>query len=194
VLFRSLTDDATYFNLGARMNGYSVYQVNDDFGLVQNLNLPAIAEFYMPGYEDPIYLILTGMKGDKLVLDQGNGKTLVMSRIEVDQQWTGAAYVLWKNYLGCVGIIPGSAPEESVLSLKMLLRDMGYETVEINGNYDKETEKVVKTIQKKYGIKVDGRVDDLTKILIYNEKKAFPIPYVVPDKTPEEAPEKPTKG
>ncbi len=190
----TLTDDATYFNLGARMNGYSLYQVNDDFSLVQNLNLPAIAEFYMPGYEDPIYLVLKGMKGEKMVLDQGNGKTLVMSRIEGDQQWTGVAYVLWKNFLGCVGPIPGSAPEESILSLKMLLRDIGFDTVDINAVYDKETEKIVKTIQKKYGVKADGKVSDLTKIVIYNEKRAFPIPYVLPDKTPEEAPEQPTKG
>ncbi len=190
----TLTDDATYFNLGARMNGYSLYQVNDDFSLVQSLNLPAIAEFFMPGYENPIYLVLRGMKGEKMVLDQGNGKTLVMSRIEVDQQWTGVAYVLWKNFLGCVGNIPGSAPEESILSLKMLLRDIGYETVDINAVYDKETEKIIKAIQKKYGFKSDGKVDDLTKIVIYNEKKAFPIPYVIPDKTPEEAPDTPTKG
>lgn len=190
----TLSDDPTYFNLGARMNGYSLYQVNDDFSLVQNLNLPAIAEFYMPGYEDPIYLVLKGVKGEKMVLDQGNGKTLVMSRIEIDQQWTGVAYVLWKNFLGCVGTIPGSAPEESILSLKMLLRDLGYDTVDINAVYDKETEKIVKIIQKKYGFKADGKVNDLTKIVIYNEKKAFPIPYVMPDKTVEEVPEQPAKG
>jgi len=190
----TLTDDATYFNLGSKMNGYSLYQVNDDFALVSNLNLPAIGEFFMPGYEGPIYLVLKGMKGEKMVLDQGNGKNLIMSRIEVDQQWTGVAYVLWKNFLGCVGTIPGSAPEESILSLKMLLRDIGYETIDINAVYDKETEKIVKTIQKKYGFKADGKVDDLTKIVIYNEKRAFPIPYVLPDKTPEESPEKPVKG
>lgn len=190
----TLSDDATYFNLGARMNGYSLYQVNDDFSLVQNLNLPAIAEFYMPGYEDPIYLVMKGMKGEKMVLDQGNGKTLVMSRIEIDQQWTGVAYVLWKNFLGCVGTIPGSAPEESILSLKMLLRDLGYDTVDINAVYDKETEKIVKLIQKKYGFKADGKVNDLTKIVIYNEKKAFPIPYVIPDKTLEEVPDQSAKG
>ena len=189
----TLNDDATYFNLGARMNGYSLYQVNDNFNLILALNLPAVGEFYMPGYEDPLYLVLTGMKGDKLLLDQGNGKKLVMSRIEVDQQWTGVAYVLWKNFLGCVGTIPGTAPEESVISLKMLLRDLGHETIEINSIYDKEAEKSVKAIQKKYGVTADGKVDDLTKIILYNEKRTFPIPFVAPDMTPADAPEKPIK-
>ncbi|MBU1172084.1 MAG: AAA family ATPase [Proteobacteria bacterium] len=186
----TVSDDSAYFNMGSKMNGFSLYQITDDFSLIFTLNLPFLGEFYMPGYDEPLYMVLTKVKGDTLTFDNGNGTTRTMSRIEADQQWTGLAFVPWKNFLGCTGTIPGNAPEESVTSLKMLLLDLGYEGIELNGDYDETTAQIVMEIQKKNGIKADGIVEDLTKILLYNEKNIFSIPFV----TSEQTQKKPMKG
>jgi peptidoglycan hydrolase-like protein with peptidoglycan-binding domain len=86
------------------------------------------------------------------------------------------AYVPWKNYLNFLGTIPGTGGDDAVLTLKMLLRDLGHDNLTLNSTYDKPTEAIVRAIQRKNGIKPDGVVDDLTKILIYNEKKSFNAP------------------
>lgn len=186
----TITSDPAFFTMGSKMNGFSLYHVRDDLGLVYTLNLPFVGEFYMPGYNEPLYLVLTKITGDKLVFDTGGGNTKTMSRIEADQQWTGEAYIPWKNFMGCVGTIPGNAPEESILNLKILLMDLGYEEIVLNHEYDEATRRIITDIQKKHGIKADGTVEDLTKILLYNEKNIFSIPFVASGETTE----KPMKG
>lgn len=172
----SVADDGAYFNMGARINGFSLYALSDDLALIFTLNLPILGEFYMPGFDQPLYLVLTGINGEVLTFDSGNGQSRTLSFIEADQQWTGVAYVPWKNFLACEGIIPDNAPESSVISLKMLLVDLGYTDITLDGTYDDLTRKIVTDVQARYGITADGRVDDLTKILLYTEKKLFSIP------------------
>lgn len=186
----SITSDPAYFTMGSKLNGFSLYHVRDDLSLVFTLNLPFVGEFYMPGYNDPLYLVLTKVTGDKLLFDTGNGTVKTMSRIEADQQWTGDAYIPWKNFMGCVGTIPGNAPEESILNLKILLMDLGHDDIVLNNEYDETTRRIITDIQKKHGIKADGTVEDLTKILLYNEKNIFSIPFVESGETSE----KPMKG
>lgn len=177
----SVSEDAAYFTMGSKMNGFSMYQLTDNLALAFTLNLPFVGEFYMPGYDYPLYMVLTHVDGETLRFDNGSGQIRSMSRIEAEQQWTGIAYVPWKNFLGCEGTIPGNAPDESVISLKMLLQDLGYDGIELNAEYDENTEQIVMEIQKKYGIPADGKVEELTKILLYNEKNIFSIPFVTSD-------------
>ncbi|MBW2337311.1 MAG: hypothetical protein JRF47_11240, partial [Deltaproteobacteria bacterium] len=44
--------------------------------------------------------------------------------------------------------------------------------------YDSWTRNIIKEIQAKYGIPVDGFVGPLTKIILYREKKSFEMPYL----------------
>jgi general secretion pathway protein A len=60
----------------------------------------------------------------------------------------------------------------------MHLLDMGYDKIKINPVYDDQTRAAVKKIQKKYGLKADGLVGPLTKIVLYNEKKSLKIPHI----------------
>jgi len=60
----------------------------------------------------------------------------------------------------------------------MLLRDIGFNTVEINPFYDENTRQAVKYVQGKYGIHMDGVVGSTTKIALYNEKNFEGIPHI----------------
>jgi hypothetical protein len=92
--------------------------------------------------------------------------------------WTGTAYILWKDFLNCSGDIPIDAPKESVLTLKMLLCDIGFKEIRLDDIYDNTTRNAVEKLQEKHGIKVDGIVGAQTKIVIYNEKKELSIPHI----------------
>ncbi len=60
----------------------------------------------------------------------------------------------------------------------MHLHDMGYNKIKIDPVYDDQTKAAVKKIQAKYGLKADGLVGPLTKIVLYNEKKSLKIPHI----------------
>ena len=66
--------------------------------------------------------------------------------------------------------------KDSVITLKLLLQDLGFENVTIDDQYDNFTKAAVETIQAKYGIPVDGYVGPLTKIVLYKEKDSSEMP------------------
>jgi general secretion pathway protein A len=86
------------------------------------------------------------------------------------------AYLPWKNFHSIWGTIPAQTYKDSVITLKLLLQDLGFENVAIDDQYDGLTQHAVETIQAKYGIPVDGYVGPLTKIILYKEKDSFEMP------------------
>jgi general secretion pathway protein A len=144
--------------------------------VLRNLNMPAILEFRTDAKRSPGYLVLAGFSGEHIWLKAAEQSPLAVAAGEMDQNWTGVAYVLWKNFLSVEGTIPGSAPPDSVVALKMLLRETGNRNLALSREYDAATQKAIERIQAKYGLPVDGVVGPLTKIVLYREAKSFEIP------------------
>jgi murein L,D-transpeptidase YcbB/YkuD len=53
-----------------------------------------------------------------------------------------------------------------------LLR-LGYSSIIITDSYDNDTVQLIKAIQTKYALHVDGIVGAFTKIALYNESREF---------------------
>jgi general secretion pathway protein A len=62
--------------------------------------------------------------------------------------------------------------------LKLLLKEIGFDRIPINTEYDAATRDVVEELQHKYGIPVDGFVGPLTKIVLYREKQSYTMPQI----------------
>jgi len=90
----------------------------------------------------------------------------------------GEGFVFWKNFYNYQGTIPLDAPGESVITLKLHLRDIGYQHIGISGTYDLATRMAINAIQARHGIPIDGYVGPLTKIVLYNEKSSIEIPHL----------------
>ena len=84
-----------------------------------------------------------------------------------------------KNYNKLKGVITERSDGNDIKSLKKLLRQLGYDHVLLTESYDKETIKIIKDIQEKYGLHVDGQVGPFTKIALYNESREFIKPSLV---------------
>ena len=69
------------------------------------------------------------------------------------------------------GIVPRKVPHESIIMLKIYLKEIGYDQIDISPHYDRETAQAVRQIQAKYGLTTDGIVGPLTKIALLNEKQ-----------------------
>ncbi len=174
-----MDNDGLFFQLAASQNSFQFLSVDRDLNLVKRLNLPAILEFYPSGSVSPRYLTVVKMNDSEIILKGGQKESVVrVSLGEMDAYWTGTAYILWKNFFNYEGAIPRDAPKESVVTLKMLLRDIGFDGIKINAHYDKPAKDAVRAIQEKHGIGIDGIVGAKTKIVIYNENKELKIPHI----------------
>ena len=175
----SVKDNQTFFQLAAKRNGMLVQRVSGDLDLLQRLNLPAILEFSPSELNTPVYLTVHNVGDEKMSLF-GNPqiKEIALKTDDIKDHWTGIAYVPWKDFYGCTGEIPTYAPEASVKALKLLLKDIGYQDLEINPIYDDQTKQAVMDVQKKNGLPPDGVVGPFTKIVLYNDQKNIKIPHI----------------
>ena len=176
----SLDDNQSFFRLTTKSKGVSIQRLETNLDMLKRLNLPAIMELYPTGSEEPGYLTLTQIKGDLYIFGSPDGHAPVVSDpAEINLYWSGIAYVPWRNYLSIWGIIPSNATKDSIITLKLLLHELGYAGMVLNDEYDDPTRRAIEEIQAKYGVPVDGFVGPLTKIILYQEKKAFEMPHLI---------------
>jgi len=177
----SLDDDQAFFRLTAKPSGIFFHRLETSIELLKRLNLPAILECYPPGSDEPSYLTLSKIDGNKLYLGSAVQNRMVETDInEINFTWSGIAYLPWKNFLSIWGTIPSRSSKDSIITLKLLLHELGFGNVELNDTYDTWTRNAIEKVQAKYGIPVDGFVGPLTKIILYREKDTFEMPSLAP--------------
>jgi len=176
----SIQDDYTFLSLVARQHGLNIHVINGNLDLVKKLNLPAIFKFESPNAKLSAYLTLEKIHENQATFRaQGGETTITISYDALAAQFKGTIFIGWKNYLGFEGTLPFSYPKGTVIMLKMMLRDIGYDDVELTPEYDKQTQAIIRELQQKHGIKADGFVGPLTKIILYNEKEDFTAPRLI---------------
>jgi hypothetical protein len=171
-----IESDPVFFQQAAKHYGLQVQPVatDSDMTLIQNLNLPAIFTFYLPGHSWPKYLAVPYINKEKIYfIAEGHNQLVSVDRDEFLQYWSGEAYISWKNYNELKGIITERSNGNDIKSLKKLLRQLGYDHILLTESYDKETIKIIQDIQEKYSLHVDGLVGPFTKIALYNESREF---------------------
>ena len=173
----SINDDQTFFRLSAKQSGLLIYSIKGDLGLVKRLNLPAILELYIPGGLSPCYLTVVKMD-DSTITFTGEESIVEVVQDEIAPFWSGVAYIPWKDFYAYGGDIRQNSSEDSIITLKSHLRDIGFNEVEISPFYDNRTRDAVQHIQEKHGIPVDGIVGPMTKIVLYNETESLKVPRI----------------
>jgi len=170
--------DTLFFNQAAKQGGLNVSQVDATLDLIKALNLPVLLKLTLPEDPSPKYAAVRRITDDHVVLIVGR-HTKAMTYDELPVYWTGGTHVVWKNFFNYAGTIPLNAPNDSILTLKIHLREIGFDTIDISSDYDEDTLFTIMTIQKKHGLPVDGIVGPLTKIALYNEMETLSIPRIV---------------
>ena len=174
----AIEDNETFFRLAAKQNGLTCQRINGNLELVKKLNLPAVLEFIIPDRVSTGYLTLSKVDEGRVTLMDGTKQGITTDLEDLTSYWSGVAYIPWKNFLACTGEIPNYASEDSIVTLKMILKDIGYQHITIDAFYNKPAQEAVKEIQKKHGLLPDGVVGPLTKIVLYNEHNVFQIPHI----------------
>ena len=174
-----IQNDMTFFSLAARQSGLTVTAVDQDLSRLVALNLPAILKLHHPLDRHPVYVILVKASSDAmtLIFDE-TGQPAEVSISDIMSAWSGNGFVFWKNFYNYKGIIAFSAPEEAIIALKLHLRAIGYNNIDMSGTFDTETQMTIKDIQARHGIPVDGFAGTLTQIVLYNETSSLEMPHL----------------
>jgi len=175
----TIENDQKYFRRCAGKNGFLIRRINGHLNAIKKLNLPVILSLYPDGGISPVYLTITKIEYGKITLRGGEKDiSIELTPVELEPHWSGEAFIPWKNFLSITGTIPFDSPKDSIITLKTLLKDIGFNTIEMSPFYDDKTRHAVEEIQKKYGLYVDGTVGSTTKIALYNEKKIYKLPHI----------------
>ena len=176
----NLDDDQAFFRLTAKPRDVFMHRIETDLAMLKRLNLPAILELFPTGSEEPGYLTLSRIEDGNYIFGSRLESSAVVAKAEqVNLYWSGVAYLPWKNFLSILGTIPKHTNKDSIITLKLLLHDLGFSDVELNDEYDTWTRQAVQEVQAKYGIPVDGFVGPLTKMILYQEKDTFEMPSLI---------------
>jgi general secretion pathway protein A len=176
----AINDDQDFFRQVSMENNLRICRITGNLNSIKKLNLPVILTVHSNKGSPPIYFVLIKIDTEKVTLRGGKQDVSIeLSPAELESYWSGVSYIPWKNFISLSGTIPIDSPKDSITTLKILLRDIGFKEVEINSFYDDRTRQAVREIQKKYGLHTDGIVGSTTKIALYNEKKSFKQPRIV---------------
>lgn len=174
-----ISDDRAFFHLAAQKSGLVATPVFGNLERIVKLNIPAILKFSHSSGVAPVYLTLIKITPDAMIFSGYQTlPAIVVPYAWVMENWDGEGFVFWKNFYNYQGTIPLDSPGESVITLKLHLRNIGYQHLEISGTYDLATRMAIKAIQARNGIPIDGYVGPLTKIVLYNERQSLAIPHL----------------
>ncbi|MGB6290993.1 MAG: AAA family ATPase, partial [Desulfobulbales bacterium] len=168
--------DQLFFEEEAKLYDLELKSIatESDLALIQALNLPAIFTFYLAGHTWPKYLAAAYIDTEKVYFfADAQGQTVSVDRDIFLQYWSGEAYIVWKNFKNLYWVLGQGSRGQDVLTLKKLLLRLGYSSVIITDSYDNDTVQLIKDIQAKHSLHVDGIVGTFTKIALYNESSEF---------------------
>lgn len=174
-----MDDDNEFFRLAAKQKSYMCNRIEGDFNMLRKHNVPAILELYLEGGLSPKFVTVTEMDDTTVSFYKDRSTLVVVPTDTLFSSWPGTAYIIWKNFFNYSGVIPVNASRDSILTLKIHLRKIGFNNVAISPFYDETALKAVQLVQERNGLKVDGIVGPITMIALYNEDDSLHIPHIL---------------
>jgi general secretion pathway protein A len=170
-------DDADYFDIAARQYGLRIYMVQADWGLIKQLNLPAILSFKKNPGGDIVYLSITGWRNGQIQLAGPAGQGVIQTTLDaLLPHLAGPVYLYWKNAIGFDDLIGTGSPAKQIRVVKNLLHRAGYGGIDSQPVFDQKTKQAVIDFQTRYGLSPDGVVGPLTKIFLIQASNIVPYP------------------
>jgi general secretion pathway protein A len=142
--------------------------------LLETIDLPAIVELRTGVEGDTRFVLLEKVLNGMVVIRVD--KPMSVSRPAFRRLWTGVAHLYWKDVEAFRRALAAGAAGPAVSKLQSLLTEAGVLRGSPSGKYDDDTAAAVTTLQKSYGLPVDGNASPLTQIVLYNAAARFDRP------------------
>lgn len=176
-------DDETYFRLAAGRNQLEVLTLKNDLAVIERLNLPTILELDVPDSERDQkvagFAVLEKITDGAAFLAGGTAAAVYRVPVaDLRAGFCGKAFVFWKNFWNLQGTISASAPPQTVLLLKIYLKELGFPEIDPAPVYDAQTRSIISRLQARHGLSDDGLVGSQTKIVLYSDNKSLELPFL----------------
>jgi general secretion pathway protein A len=179
-LAQQVKSNVHFFKTATTQNNLQMLYLEANLDLMKTFNLPAIFGIELPG--DPVkgFVGVDGITSDNdyIIFPGTDKKKYKIAPKGLLPYLSGDMYVVWKDNLGPGRIISQTSPEDSIISLKLRLTEIGFPIADMSPVYDGPVKKAIKQIQRKYGLVEDGLMGPFTKIVLFNEKKENTVPYL----------------
>jgi general secretion pathway protein A len=142
--------------------------------LLETIDLPAIVELRTGVEGDTRFVLLEKVSNGMAVIHVD--KPMSVSGPAFRRLWTGVVHLYWKDVDSFRRALAAGASGPAVAKLQALLTEAGVLRGSPSGTYDDATTAAVKTLQKSYGLPVDGDASPLTQIVLYNAAARFERP------------------
>ena len=143
--------------------------------LLATMDLPAIVEL-KTGADGETRFVLLEKFANGMAVIRLDGKPVSISRPAFKELWTGVAHFYWRDGESFHRVLAKGTSGPSILKLQGLLTEAGVLRAAPSGTYDDDTVSAVTTLQKSYGLPVDGSLTPLTQIVLYNASARFARP------------------
>ncbi len=178
-LTQQIESNIQFFKIAAAQNNLRMMYLENDPALIGTFNLPVIFGFSLPGDPVKYFLGIEAITPDnEYVIFPVGEKKYKIGLKELLPYLIGDMYIAWKDNFGYDRVISGASSKDSIMSLKLLLSEIGFPLIDKTPVYDGPVKQAIKQIQQKYGLEVDGLVGPLTKMVLFNEKKQNTVPYL----------------
>ncbi len=139
------------------------------------LDLPAILELVLPHKHRRrlVTLARMGQREANLMLE---GEPFLLPLGQLAESWHGDAHVFWRDYEDLPAVLAQGSVGPKINRLNALLQEAGIRRDLSAYFYDEVTAQAVALFQHKIGIRADGIVGPLTKILLYGSAPRYGSP------------------
>ncbi len=172
--------DPDFFRMAALQNNFLMLHAEPWENWLEKFNLPAILKLIPNNHLEAKYIVVNKITNNNeyVFSFQDEKKIFKIAKKDLYPLITGDAFIACKNIFGHTRVISKGSPKFSVLSVKLILRQIGFTSIELTPIYDDPVKKAVKQIQAKYGLIEDGMVGPMTKLAFIQEKNELSTPFL----------------
>lgn len=134
--------------------GLSIEPLTPAFEQLVTINLPALVR--LEGKNGELWAALLGVDGDRVIITDGSGGTVAISRGYFEKRYRNRAVLLWLDPAPDQDWLKPQARGRRVRELQANLRALGLLEAETSGVYGPETAETVVRLQRASGLLIDG--------------------------------------
>jgi len=138
------------------------------------IDLPALAS--MSTQYGTTWLAVLGTRGEEVLVSGDGDETTWVSKEELAASYAKLALVFWRDPDPNTRLLKTAVTGEDVEKLQAQLRSLSRTSEQASGIYDRETERIVRQIQRETGIIVDGVVGPQVRMVLSSWLPTVPTP------------------
>jgi general secretion pathway protein A len=158
-------------------SGYAVLAVPDaTLNLLRALDYPTLLRFPSADGRGPVALLAAA--DDHVATLEGvvPGTTLVVPREELEAQWKGEAFIVWRDFEPLPATLNPGDTGPAVEWLQRALGELGFLSHAESGRFDLPTTAAVMAFQQSRALEADGSVGPRTKMALYASLRHYVVP------------------